>query len=54
VLGIEEQAGRRLITLRNPWGSGAALQGRIGNVDVGVFQMTVEDFCRLFQVLNVT
>jgi hypothetical protein len=54
VLGIEEQQGRRLVTLRNPWGSGAALQGRVGPVDVGVFQMTIEDFCRLFQVLNVS
>jgi len=54
ILGLEEQSGRRLVTLRNPWGSGAALQGRVGGIDVGVFQMTVEDFCRLFQVLNVS
>jgi hypothetical protein len=54
VVGIEEQGGHRLVTLRNPWGTGAALQGRVGATDVGVFQMKVEDFCRLFQVLNVT
>jgi hypothetical protein len=54
VVGIEEQGGRRLVTLRNPWGTGAASQGRVGATDVGVFQMKVEDFCRLFQVLNVS
>jgi len=54
VLGVEEQGGRRLVTLRNPWGSGAATHGRVGNTDTGVFQMDVADFCRLFQVLNVS
>ena len=54
ILGVEEQGGRRLVTLRNPWGAGSALQGRIGPIDVGVFQMKVEDFCRLYQVLNVS
>lgn len=49
ILGIEEQPGRRLVTLRNPWGTGAP-----GPVNNGVFQMTVDDFCRLFQVLNVS
>jgi hypothetical protein len=57
VLGVEEKDGKRLITLRNPWGSGAASSGRVGNVgnvDTGVFQMKIEDFCQLYQVLNVS
>ncbi|HEY1098474.1 MAG TPA: C2 family cysteine protease, partial [Myxococcota bacterium] len=54
VLGVEEKAGQRLITLRNPWGSGAANSGRVGAYDTGVFQMKVEDFCQLYQVLNIS
>jgi len=54
ILGAEEKNGQRLITLRNPWGSGAANSGRVGTVDTGVFQMKVEDFCQLFQVLNIS
>jgi hypothetical protein len=54
VLGVEEKDGKRLITLRNPWGSGAANSGRVGPYDTGVFQMKVEDFCQLYQVLNIS
>ncbi len=54
VLGVEENNGQRLITLRNPWGSGAASTGRVGARDTGVFQMKVEDFCQLYQVLNIS
>lgn len=50
VMGIEEQNGRRLVTLRNPWGSGTPS----GGMPDGIFQMKLEDFCHLFQVLNVS
>jgi hypothetical protein len=51
ILGVEEVGGRRLMTLRNPWGTGAPPGNGVNN---GEFQMAVEDFCRLFQVLNVS
>ncbi len=51
VLGSSVVGGQRLITLRNPWGTGAPPGNGVNN---GEFQMKVEDFCRLFQVLNVS
>ncbi len=54
ILSTNESNGQRLVTLRNPWGSGAATGGRVGDGDTGVFQMKIEDFCRLFQVLNIS
>ena len=53
ILGVDEVGGRRLLTLRNPWGTGAPVGPAGSGVDDGVFQMSVDDFCRLFQVLNV-
>jgi hypothetical protein len=50
VLGASEEHGRQLITLRNPWASGEPAGD---GVDDGVFELPVEDFVRLFQVLNV-
>jgi hypothetical protein len=51
VVGVKEEDGQRLVTLRNPWASG---EPRGDGVDDGVFDLPVEDFVRLFQVLNVT
>lgn len=51
VLGAKEENGQQLVTLRNPWASGEP--GRDG-VDDGVFDLPLQDFMRLFQVLNVT
>lgn len=51
VLGAKEENGQKLVTLRNPWASGEP--GRDG-ADDGVFDLPLQDFMRLFQVLNVT
>jgi hypothetical protein len=50
VLGAKEENGQKLVTLRNPWASGEP--GRDG-ADDGVFDLPLQDFMRLFQVLNV-
>lgn len=50
VLEAREVDGRKLVTVRNPWATGEP--GRDG-VDHGVFELPVEEFVRLFQVLNV-
>lgn len=45
-----DDAGARMVRLRNPWASGApSAQGR----DDGYFELPIERFCHLFQVLNV-
>jgi hypothetical protein len=51
VVGVRDDAGRMLVTLRNPWASGEPLGD---GLDDGVFDLPVEDFVHLFQVLNVT
>lgn len=45
VLGLEEKDGMRLVTMRNPWGGSAGFSGE--------FQLKLEDFVRLYQVLNI-
>lgn len=46
---LQRGAGNALPMAAGTWGTSSQ-----ETVDVGVFQMTVEDFCRLFQVLNVS
>jgi hypothetical protein len=50
VLGVKEEHGQRLVTLRNPWASG---EPRGDGLDDGVFDLPLGDFLQLFQVLNV-
>jgi hypothetical protein len=45
VLGLEEKNGERLVTMRNPWGGAAGFSGE--------FQLKLDDFVRLYQVLNI-
>lgn len=45
VLGLEEKDGKRLVTMRNPWGGAAGFSGE--------FQLKLDDFVKLYQVLNV-
>ncbi len=45
VLGFEEKNGQRLVTMRNPWGGSAGFSGE--------FQIKLDDFVRLYQVLNI-
>ncbi|MCU0697157.1 MAG: C2 family cysteine protease [Myxococcaceae bacterium] len=51
VVGVKDDGGQKLVTLRNPWASG---EPRGDGLDDGVFDLPLDDFIRLFQVLNVT
>jgi len=50
VLGAVEENGVKYVKLRNPWGSSE--HGNDGKND-GIFKMKLEDFCKLYQGLNV-
>ena len=49
VLDVAERNGQRIVTLRNPWGTGTP----VGGGPDGVFEMKLDDFCSLFAVLNL-
>jgi hypothetical protein len=50
VFGTEEKDGQRYVVLRNPWGHGEV--GKDG-ADDGVFRMTVEDFQKNYNALDI-
>jgi hypothetical protein len=49
VLGAEEVNGQKIVTLRNPWGSG---EPRGDGVDDGVFKLPLSEFQKLFGQLQ--
>ncbi len=50
VLGATEEAGEKLVQLRNPWGSSEP--GNDGKND-GIFKMKLEDFAKLYQGVDI-
>lgn len=54
ILGAKEEAGKKYILLRNPWGEGE-WQGRGADTrNDGVFKMPAEDYEKYFQVTTIS
>lgn len=50
VLGIREEGGKRLVTIRNPWGN--TEPGHDGKDD-GIFELSLEDFMKYYDDMNL-